>query len=179
MIKVPSKEQQDIGQFVGKMIFLVCHSDEVESSDEFFATTVYDDAVTHLNSMDVDADTIPRVLYGVLTSAELLPEAIYGETAYVIAEDPDDSKAILVNAGFPGSDATEKTAALIDEALGDNKTTYVMSRRDLTIDNLFVLYGRKLDLGYSVHKDSIDEASVDSCVKLYADVSHMTSAIKK
>lgn len=161
------------------MIFLVCPPDEIESTDEFFATQDWDTLIIHLSSMEVDADSVPRVLYGLLTSAEFIPEDAYGETAYLIAEDPDDSAAILVNAGFPGSDSMEKLAIMIDDALSEDKTTFVMSRRDLTIDHLFVLYGRALDLGYSIQKDSIDEASVDSCIKLHEEISRVRKAIDK
>lgn len=179
MVKVPSNEEQDIGKFVGKLIFLVCAPDDNDSSDAFFATTTWSDLITHLNSEEVDADNIPRVLHGILTHAEFLPNNTHGETAYLIAEDPDDQAAILVGTGLSGKSTIGELTDTIDEAIGDNKTSFVMSRRDLTIDHLFVLYGHPLSATLSVNKDSVDEASIDNCSKLYDEIGLVKKAINK
>jgi len=179
MVKVLSKEEQDISKFTDKIIFLVCAPDDNDSSDEFFATTLWTDLITHMNSTEIDADKIPRVLHGMLTHAELLPNNVHGETAYLVAEDPDDPAAILVGAGLSGNNTISELTDLIDEAIGDSKTRFVMSRKDLTIDHLFVLYGHPLDLTLSVNKDSIDEASVDNCIKLREEIKLIERAVKK
>jgi len=179
MVKVLSKEEQNISKFVDKMIFLVCSPDDNDSSDEFFATTVWSDLITHMNSTEIDADKIPRVLHGMLTYAELLPNNVRGETAYLVAEDPDDPSSILVGAGLSGDKVIKELTDMIDEAIGDNRTSFMTSQRDLTIDHLFILYGHPLDLSFSVNKDSIDEASIDNCVKLHQEIKLIEKAVKK
>lgn len=179
MVKIPSKEEQDISKFVGKLIFLVCDPEDNDSSDTFFATDILADVIAHMNLMEVDADKIPRVLHGMLTYAECLPISASGETVYLIAEDPDDPSAILVSTGLSGANTIKELTDLIDEAIGEDKTSFIMSRRDLTIDHLFVLYGHKLDLTFSINKDSIDEASVDRCIELYEEIKIIEKTVKK
>jgi len=179
MVKVPKIEEQDISKFVNKLVFLVCSPEDNEATDEFFITTIWADLITHLNSMEIDADKIPRVLHGLLTYAEFLPDDTEGETAYLVAEDPDDSESILVSSGFSGNDVIKKLTDQIDEAIGEENSHYIMSRKELTIDNLFVLYGHALEVTLSVNKDSMDEASIDNCMKLRTEIQAIENAVEK
>lgn len=144
-------------KFISKEVYIVTGPDDEETSD-FFITEDWDTMIAVVEEKNLATDMETRVFHGLLGSAEYLPGNLKGKSAFVVVIDPLDSKKGAV----VECDATnmEEVAANIESLLDMSART---SLDDLSIDDLFILYGYQLITCLSVKKDSVDEEVIASC----------------
>ena len=125
-----------------------------------------EDLVEGLATFDVnDADDI-RVVHGVMSSAEFLPNDFKSKTAFVVAVDAIDEKnSILVEAGDTPEHVEDSVSDLIRSGIGD------INR--LEIDDLFVIYGYELPLILSVNAEDVDDEVIDVCHQIEEEVNEV------
>lgn len=166
-----------LSDLVGKVIFLICSSDE-NISEKFAVTESFEEVDEMLAKMDVDSDLdiIPRVLYGVLASAENIPVNLHNKIPYIIAEDPTNRSSILVSDALISSneEITKRLAETI-QGMINGDSPQVMTFVDTSIDNVFVLYGNLMKLGYTIDiKGSYGDIADTDAVKLISELNFIT-----
>lgn len=97
-------------------------------------------------------------LHGVLTSARSIPAEIPDVSVWIILQDSNDLDDGCVIEASPegGPDVIAKEI----EALLENQDCPV---DNLTIDDIFLLYGYELNLGYGVNEEEIDDERLKEC----------------
>jgi hypothetical protein len=110
----------------------------------------------HLSSLNPVSDDNIIVVHGVLTQAEYIPPNI-GRSAFIVIADPKDSAGgAIINIEDCNMG---NLVSNIENLFGDSDTPF----EGLEIDNVFILYGYELNLGFCVREDQVDERIFDEC----------------
>jgi hypothetical protein len=157
-----------------KEIFIIC-GDEDQDIGEIFVTDNWDDLDVHLKGLSPDVHSGTRVFHGVCTSAEFLPDDMYGKAAFVVCQDPDDpERGCIVEASCDTSDELASDIAqtmeygslhLFDGVLG--------------IEDIFVLYGYQLETCICCDEDELDEEVIEACEMIGTQVKMTEAAVFK
>lgn len=155
-------------------VFVVCGNEE-EDSGELFVTNNWDDLLTHMKTLSPALDSSARVLHGIIYSAEYLPNSFNKESVYVIFQNPDDEQQ-----GFVSEADTDSVGGVAADiaSIVESETLNVFDA-ELTIDNIFLLYGYQLQTCMSVDEDEIDEQILQSCEEIVEEADQIAQAIRK
>lgn len=150
-------------EHIGNEVFVAGFDGDVEVGELAMFDSIFD-LNEHLTSMSPISETNLTVVHGILTSAECIPEDI-GRGVYVIVVDPDDDGNGCIHE-FTSEDP-DSLARVIEENLSKKHSEL----GDLTIDNIFILYGYEMSMCYAVSEDEVDEATIEASQKI-ADVAN-------
>lgn len=149
----------------------------VEENGDEYSVEAFDsveDMNKSLNGMHPELSDEIKAYHGVLTSAKYIPKNINKKiTARIIVTNPrDESESIVYG---DEEDDVEELAESIETLITDNlQSPY----EDITIDEVSILYGYELDLGFNVDLDSLDEESSDKCKKLVEEVNRIEYGVE-
>jgi hypothetical protein len=158
---------------VKKEVFVVC-GDEDEDRGEIFITNNWDDLLTHMKTLSPGIDSSTRVFHGIIYSAEFLPNSFNKENVYVIFQDPEDDQQ-----GFVTEADTSSVSGVADDiaSLVEGQAMNVFDA-DLTIDNVFLLYGYQLQTCMAVDEDEIDDQIIEACEEIVDEADEVARAIR-
>lgn len=160
-----SKEREH----TGKEIFIAGYDGDVEVGELAMFDSI-SDLNDYLSNMSPVSETNLTIIHGILTSAEYIPENI-GHGVYVIAVDPEDDVNGCIYE-FTSKDP-DALASLIEETLSAHHNEL----GDLSIDNVFILYGYEMSTCYAVNEEEVDEAELENCQKIVDVVNEMKERV--
>jgi hypothetical protein len=109
-------------------------------------------------------DTI--ALHGVLTKAESIPADLISRECFIIIVQPESYQN---SAGLKGAviesdagDSVEVLAEEIEEVINKGGKW----DNGIDIEDVFILYGYRIELGICVNEDSIDEENIETCKRV-------------
>ena len=158
----------DNKHYVGKEVFIVGLDGDLESGD-IEITESLSTLNIRLSMMNPIAESNLTVVHGILTMADYIPDKI-GRSAYVIALHPLD---IGTGAIFEvNNNSPEGLASLVETVVNDSDISEHMD-----IEDVFILYGYELRLGYSIREDEVDEQLVEDCQEVADEANKMKERI--
>ena len=115
----------------------------------------------HLTLISPDSEPGLMALHGVLTSAKFIPGEIPDVSVWIVLQNPDnEDEGCLIEASAEGGpDVIAKEIENLLESIDcpvDN----------IDIDDVFLLYGYELNLGYGVNEDEIDDERLKECKQM-------------
>jgi hypothetical protein len=171
------KSPADVRKKIGKEVFVVGTDGDVETGDIDVFDTV-EELNEHLSRLNPIAESNITVIHGILTSAEYIPDDI-GHGAFVIALDPGDPDTGAI---FEVMETDPSKLADIVEDLVTNEGGSIYTAANelgtVTIEDVFIIYGYELTLGYSVSEDEVDEGIIEECKEI-ADVANKTAEMSE
>jgi hypothetical protein len=156
-------------EHLGREIFVAGYDGDLESGELGMFDSI-SDLNNFLSSMSPVSETNLTVLHGILTSAEYIPEDI-GAGAHVVVVDPRDEDNGCVYE-FIGSDA-DGLVKIIEELMSETHKDL----GDLTIDNIFILYGYEMSMCYAVNEEEVDEQAIEDSQKIAESANKMREKI--
>ena len=155
-------------------VFVVC-GDEDQDVGPLFIADNWDDLDVHLKSLIPDVDAGTRVFHGIVTPAQFLPDNMYGKSAFVICQDPDDpEKGCVVEASC---DTSDELAEDISKTL-DYGAIHLFTS-ELDIEDIFILYGYQIQTCICCDEDELDEEVIEACEMIGTQVEMTASAVEK
>ena len=143
-------------QLIGGEVFVVNGDEDNEYSDLF----VTDQRVTldeHLAAINPKITEGLRCFHGILQKASYLPVSFKGKSIFIVCVVQDQlGKGIVVE----GADSPAELAKELETLIGA-ESPFVHG--SIEIDNIYLLYGYQLDLGYTINDDDIDEEHILTC----------------
>lgn len=156
----------NLNDYEGKSVFVV-GTDALKDTGELAVYESFTDLNEHLKMLSPSSEPDILVLHGVLTSANYIPGEI-GRHIYVLVQDPQDREA-----GCIYETECSRDINLLSEVISDTVAGNDCPCDNVTIDNVFILYGYELNTGYSVHEDEIDEEVIETCQNITEPVKEM------
>jgi len=154
-----------LNSHVGREVFIVGVDGEQEEDGEISCFESLSELNDHLSGLSPVSEDNLIVLHGVLAPAEYIPPDV-GRGAFVVVADPaDDIGGSILNLEDSN---IENLASTIEKLL-----SHLSPYDGLEIDNVFVLYGYELNLGFCVREDEIDEEIFDQSEKVATLVEEM------
>jgi hypothetical protein len=149
---------------VGEEVFITAASEE-EDEGEIFVTTSLFGLLDHMGNLSASTDSETRVFHGVLSTAEVIPESFKNKSVFLVFINPNE-----VDRGYvaeSGSGSPDELAVEIEGIIGQCDLLF---NGDVSIDDMFILYGYQIEVCLCVKEDSIDEEAIYTCKKIYDEV---------
>lgn len=160
---------------IGKEVYVT-----IEDFDNFVNITFCEglpDTFEYLKLLPPDEFCDIIVLHGVLTSAKSIPADLMERECYVIVMEPTSRCA--VDAALKGvvieSDAGDQADILAEEIEEGIKK----ARGSISIDDMYILYGYRVELGLCINEGSLDEENIEVCKKVSEAAGEIITAAKK
>lgn len=123
----------------------------------------------YLKSLRTDIDEGTMVLHGMVTSARYIPADV-GSNVYVVVQDPS----------HPGSGCIYETEYPDSRSIETMITNFIKRGDEyydhISIDNVFIVYGYELTLGFSADEEELDEEAFGRCEMIANNVKDITEA---
>jgi hypothetical protein len=154
---------------------------EDEELTKIFVTENRMELDEYLISRDPSIDDV-RVMHGVLTGAKTLPASFKGKSVFTIiipsseesSQYNQDYKGIMIETSeTPGELAQDIETLIAAGGLTTSANGEEVVISDLTIDNIYILYGYQVGLGLAIIEDDIDEECICTCQTIADDISEM------
>jgi hypothetical protein len=146
---------------IGEEVFVV--AEDIESIVDIVFCDSLPDAFEYLKLLPPGEFFDTVTLHGVLTKAESIPADLMNRECFIIVIDPESEPA---NTGLKGtiieSDAGDQVEVLAEEI----EENIQKSQGFIDIDNTYVLYGYRVELGLCINEDSLDEENIEVCKKV-------------
>jgi len=157
---------------IGDECFLVGYAGENDSG-ELSAYESIDDLMDCLKQSNPLTEANLMVVHGILTEARVLPKDFKDRhnNIYIVVTDPNDIEAGAIWHSEAVGDLDSLAAEI--EFLIHSKKPY----NHLTIEDIYILYGYELELGYSVNEDNIDEEIIEGCKEIANEVVDLTERL--
>lgn len=139
----------------GKNVFIT-GTDGMSDTGDITIYEEFEDLNEHLKLLSPVSETAIITLHGIITSAEYIPAEI-GRHVYIIVQDPEDKEMGCIFETECNGDVDALSGLVSSIIITEIDTPYT----GLTIDNISIVYGYELNLGYSVHEDEIDEEALE------------------
>jgi len=147
-----------LNRHIGREVFIVGLDGDLDTG-EIGCFDSLNELNEYISSLSPVSEDNLVAVHGVLTQAEYIPPDI-GRSAFIIVADPQDSAGgAIINLE---DTRMENLISGIENLFGDNDSPY----EGLEIDNVFILYGYELNLGFCVREDQVDESIFDECEKV-------------
>lgn len=143
-------------QYINREIFIVSGDDDEEISDIFIAENRIE-LDEHLASLNPATDGDIRVFHGIITYAEYLPTSFHNKSVYIVVESNDQPGQGCV---VEGGETPEEVAREIESIIISSSP---MTYGNLSIDDIYILYGYQIGLGIAIDEEDLDEEKILSC----------------
>lgn len=167
---MPSKY---LSQLDGQEIFVAGpEEDEVKGDLQVF--TEFEELQKHLLSKGPGIESEIRILHGIVTSANALPEDVNfrGVDTYILVDDDINvDRGLIIT--FDDTE-TADLAGIIEDLVASGGTIQGLSGQD--IDNIRILYGYELTLGLSVDPDDIDSNKIQKGMTILDESKQLSTA---
>lgn len=163
-----------LSYFNFKEVYVVC-GDEDRNDALLFVTDSFKNLKYFLDTLlpDIDCDT--RVLHGILTPAEFLPDSFKGKSVFVICQNPEHlNKGNVVDAG---SVTPQNLAESVTNLL--NEDDAIIESSPVTIDDIYILYGYQLQVKLYVDSEDTDEEVIEVCNDIGKKVKKISETVFK
>jgi hypothetical protein len=152
-----------IDMYVGKEVFLISGSEDEDMSSLY----IFEDwvgVIDQLKTMSPIIEMETRVFHGVLTRSEFLPNSFRRKSTFIIQLNLGDaSEANVIESE---SEASWELANEIEDVI---KTVNAISDIEIGIENIFILYGYKIETCLSINEDDVDEEIIETCKNIAAE----------
>ena len=138
----------------GEEVFLIC-AEGTDAKGYVTECADADDAKEHLLSLNPETDSDTVVLYGLVTSAEVLPPSLGDNNVFIIIREGLNPSTAEVHA-FDGK-SISGLAADIETYVSEGS----LLNSIITIDDIQIMYGFSLELCLAIDDDAIAESSVE------------------
>lgn len=150
-----------IAALVGKEVYVV-----VEDFDSFVDIVFCDDLPDLFEYLKLLPpaefyDTI--TLHGVLTKAESIPADLMGRECFVIVMDP---KSGSIGVGHKGAVIESDAGDYVDILAEEIEEGVQKAHGSIGIDDMYILYGYRAELGLCINEDSLDEENIEVCKRV-------------
>lgn len=146
-----------INLYVGKEVFFISGSEDEDMSDLY----IYDDwmgVIDQLKIMSPIIEMETRVFHGILTHSEFLPNSFRRKSVFIVQlNSGDSSKANIIESE---SGSSWELANEIEDIIKTNNSVLDIK---IDIEDIFILYGYKIETCLSINEDDIDEEIIESC----------------
>lgn len=157
----------DIKKLLGKEVVVIAGDDTAFTKIRIYGNVA--DAGECLKMRDSETNYDIKAYHGVLSTGEVLPSELDGKECYVMII----HSSYFFEGGWRGyvypvetDDDVEELAKEIENAIGD-KTPHIYGVR---IEDIYVLYGYKLQLGLCINEDLFDEEAIETCKHIVKEV---------
>lgn len=145
-------------KYKGNRDVFIIGTDGMDGTGDITIYEEFEDLNEHLKLTNPISETDIIVLHGIITSAKYIPADI-GRYVYIIVQDPEDGGSGCIYETECNGDVDALSMFISDIVTAPSNVPYI----NLTIDNIFIVYGYGLNLGYSIHEDEIDEEALEEC----------------
>lgn len=156
----------NLHDYEGESVFVI-GADALKDTGELAVYESFTDLNEHLEMLSPSSEPDILVLHGVLTSANYIPGEI-GRHIYILVQDPEDRECGCIYETDCRGDIDLLSTVVLDTIAGDD-----CLYDNVTIGDVFILYGYELNTGYSVHEDEIDEEVIETCQNIAEPVKEM------
>lgn len=153
-----------LDKYIGKEVFIVVDGEDEEDSDINVLENI-EDLTTHLMSLNIIIDSDTRVIHGILTSGEFLPSNLHKKSAYIICLNPNNDSS-----GFVSESGCADSSELAQEIETLVFHGFPATGMDISMDNIYILYGYQLETYISINMEEIDSEAIDTCKKISDEV---------
>lgn len=140
-----------------KEVFIVSSSFKNYNEDEIEVYQSVEELLTSMNEIDVEAEELPIIIHGVITPATVIPTIASGQR----------HKFLLVYDEVFGTGTITEANDMDYEAIADEINCMI---NDLKYSNdpdeIFIIYGYKLRLVFSIDEEGIDDEEITYCKKV-------------
>ena len=150
----------EIKEYLNKPVFLV-GNDGTREMGELTVCESFEELNDHLKLRSPASDPNIFILHGIIFSAKYIPGEIEGEV-YIVIQNPADDEMGCIYETLCECDAGVISRLVMDKI--EPKDGLDFSFENVTIDNIFLMYGYELDPGYSVSEEELDDESLHACV---------------
>jgi hypothetical protein len=142
---------------LNRQIYLVGANGDLDTGETFIYDD-FNDLNQHLALCSPDLEPDLMVIHGIITPASYLPPNP-GRFVYLLVQDPEHAQygaiyEIECNSVY---DLCKKIEEVVTEGCSHYK--------NISIDDVFVVYGYGMNLGYVVLPEEIEEENLQECIK--------------
>jgi len=156
-----------VKKLIGKEVVVIAGDDGAFTKINIYENMV--DAGELLKMKDLEEHYDIKAYHGILAASNALPSRLDGKDCYVIVV----SKTFYSSRGLRGyvysvetDDDVELLATEIENII-KGTTPHIYS---LSIDDIYVLYGYRLQLGLCINDDLFDEEAMETCKTIVKEI---------
>lgn len=153
----------DLNKYENDEVYLL-GVDSMSDTGELAAYDFFIGLKEHLSIIAPDTEPGLVALHGMLTSAKFIPGEIPDVKVWIILQNPSNKEeGCVIEASADGG--VDMVAEEIEILLNGPKCPV----DNITIDNVFLLYGYELNLGYGINEDEIDDDKLKICKEVVVE----------
>lgn len=162
---------------IGKEIFVVVG--DFDDFDDIAFFSEIEEVFNHLKGVSPEDNFDIKVLHGALTKAEAIPEDTKDRGCFIIVVAPQTTQGVGLKGVVIESDYGNTTDVLAEEIeeLINNQTIPIMDRVD--IDDVYILYGYRIELGLCIDEENIDEENIGKCKEVAKNSEEIRKLVHK
>lgn len=140
-----------------KEVFIVSNSFKNYNEDEIEVYQSMEELLTSMNEIDIEAEELPIIIHGVITPATVIPTIASAQR----------HKFLLVYDEIFGTGTISEVDGMDYKAIAD-EVNYMLNdvRYSSDLDEIFIIYGYKLKLVFSIDEEGIDDEEINYCKKI-------------
>lgn len=164
MIKTCSDLQVAIESYIGQEVFFISGSEDEDMSNLY----IYEDwvgVVEQLKTMSPTTEMETRIFHGILTSSKSLPNSFRNKSTFIIQLGFDGSST--ANIIESESVNSLELANEIEDLINTNNSILDIK---VNIEDIFILYGYKIEPCLSINEDDIDEEIIEYCKNIAEEI---------
>lgn len=122
-----------------------------------------EDTFEYLKMLDPEDCYETKVYHGILTKADAIPDDLISRQPFILAIQPGSGlNGVALRGVILESDCDGEPGILANEIeeLIDNPVVLIYN---LEIEDVYVLYGYRVELGLCINEDSLDEENIEMC----------------
>lgn len=149
----------EITNYLHRPVFLV-GKDGTKETGSLAVYETFSELNDYLSLLSPASDPNVFILHGFISPATYIPGEIEGEV-YIIVGNPKDNEIGCVYETYCECDAQIISQLVVDKIEPTDGLDYTFD--DVTIDDIFIMYGYELNPSYVVNRDEIDSELLSSC----------------
>lgn len=161
-----------LDSFLHNEVYVLGPDEDLIGADTIFITNQWDVLVDHMKMLSPETEGESILVHGFLTTADVLPPSLYGKTAYLIINDNSVRKDMIDGIVIPLEEATQPKhiARQIEDIINGFFNNENVSNIDPGIDDIYILYGYRIELCIAPNEDDEDEEAIQTCKEIIADI---------
>lgn len=148
-------------EYLYKEVYVVGVDHNLSAGGELIVCGSFEDLLNYLKTKSVSINSDLRVLHGVLTSAQTIPNDLRSRQPFILLQDPRSSEHGILLDSDTDNDCNELASEIERILEGEEVASFFFE-----IDDVYILYGYELSLALSVDEDDLDEDIIEDCLKI-------------
>jgi hypothetical protein len=161
-----------LDSFLHKEVYIIGPDEDFIGKDSIFITDQWDYLLERMKILSPATDGEAILLHGFLATANIVPPNLYGKTPFLVIYDKSTRDDLIEGIIIPLEEVTntKELAKQVEEVLHGRTGNRNINAIEPEIDDIYILYGYRLELCLAPNEDDEDEEAILKCQEIISEI---------